>query len=287
MDKYTERTLRNLSNVHPILRDKVNLLLAELASEGVSAFVSYGGRTVVEQDALYALGRTKPGKRVTDARGGFSYHNYFVAADILCLDGKGNIIWDGDHHYYTRLGAAAIKYDLAWGFHKNGKHWDKGHVNLRGFSIAQVRQVFQRGGIKQVWEVFEAYYAAKRKPVQVITVKPPATVTVAERSGRLEMPVPSGSVPAQPKPELIALPDINQPSTNEPLFPPAYEGLVKKVLSASIAAVIGSGAVVKNWWEKSQGFLTFPHFGWRDWVILFLVLIIIRFWWKRNMRSVK
>lgn len=39
------------------------------------------GRTLAQQDALFAQGRTSPGKIVTDARGGESGHNYYCATD--------------------------------------------------------------------------------------------------------------------------------------------------------------------------------------------------------------
>lgn len=57
-------------------------------------------RTIAEQDALFAQGRTKPGKIVTNARGGSSYHNYGLAIDIVLLvdkDGNGTFetaAWD-------------------------------------------------------------------------------------------------------------------------------------------------------------------------------------------------
>jgi hypothetical protein len=44
-------------------------------------------RSFAEQDALYAQGRTKPGKIVTKARGGFSNHNFGVAFDIGVFKG--------------------------------------------------------------------------------------------------------------------------------------------------------------------------------------------------------
>jgi peptidoglycan L-alanyl-D-glutamate endopeptidase CwlK len=60
-------------------------------------------RSIDEQNELYAQGRTKPGKIVTNARGGSSYHNYGLAIDIvLIIDGK-TASWDmvtdfdGDH----------------------------------------------------------------------------------------------------------------------------------------------------------------------------------------------
>ena len=50
-------------------------------------------RTIAEQDALFAQGRTKPGQIVTNARGGSSYHNYGLGIDFAILydkDGDGN-----------------------------------------------------------------------------------------------------------------------------------------------------------------------------------------------------
>ena len=49
-----------------------------------------GLRTIEEQDALYAQGRTKPGKIVTNAKGGSSFHNYGVAIDFAIMYDKDN-----------------------------------------------------------------------------------------------------------------------------------------------------------------------------------------------------
>lgn len=55
---------------------------------------SYTLRTFLEQNELYALGRTKKGKIVTNASAGLSYHNYGLAVDIvLIVDGK-TAVWD-------------------------------------------------------------------------------------------------------------------------------------------------------------------------------------------------
>jgi peptidoglycan L-alanyl-D-glutamate endopeptidase CwlK len=47
-------------------------------------------RTFAEQAALYAQGRTKPGKKVTNAPAGLSIHNYGLAFDIVLLIDKDN-----------------------------------------------------------------------------------------------------------------------------------------------------------------------------------------------------
>lgn len=55
-------------------------------------------RTIADQDALYAQGRTKPGKKVTNVRGGNSWHNYGLAFDFVLLI-NGKISWDVDKYW--------------------------------------------------------------------------------------------------------------------------------------------------------------------------------------------
>lgn len=61
---------------------------------GVPIVITQGLRTIAEQDALYAQGRTKPGQIVTNARGGYSYHNFGVAIDFALLLPDGGVSWD-------------------------------------------------------------------------------------------------------------------------------------------------------------------------------------------------
>jgi len=71
------------SKIHPGLVEVVRRTLETLRKE-VQPFMVYSGlRTFEEQNRLYAIGRTKPGKGiVTKARGGQSMHNYGLAADL-------------------------------------------------------------------------------------------------------------------------------------------------------------------------------------------------------------
>jgi peptidoglycan L-alanyl-D-glutamate endopeptidase CwlK len=61
---------------------------------GVPIVITQGLRTIAEQDELYAQGRTKPGAIVTNARGGYSYHNFGVAIDFALLLPNGGVSWD-------------------------------------------------------------------------------------------------------------------------------------------------------------------------------------------------
>jgi peptidoglycan L-alanyl-D-glutamate endopeptidase CwlK len=93
MDKIT---LQRIELLHPALRDEAKEIYAEicerLTGKALCRF-SHTLRTFAEQDALYAQGRTAPGKIVTRAKGGQSWHNYGMAIDIVLLvdtDGNGS-----------------------------------------------------------------------------------------------------------------------------------------------------------------------------------------------------
>lgn len=91
IDKYTEQRSQLL---HPKLRSEVILIANELATKGILFRIVQGFRSIAEQDTLYAQGRTTPGKIVTNARGGQSFHNFGLAIDFAVdiLDENGNVI---------------------------------------------------------------------------------------------------------------------------------------------------------------------------------------------------
>lgn len=94
MDKVT---LKRIELVHPNLRDEALFIYTQicevLEGKAICRF-THTLRTYKEQNDLYALGRTKKGRKVTWAKGGYSYHNFGMAIDIcLIIDGK-EASWD-------------------------------------------------------------------------------------------------------------------------------------------------------------------------------------------------
>ncbi len=89
--------------LHPSVRAEVKRLIEQAESgfpPSMAIRIVQGLRTIAEQDALYAQGRTKPGAIVTKAKGGSSFHNYGLAIDFAILtdkDGNGtfdDLSWD-------------------------------------------------------------------------------------------------------------------------------------------------------------------------------------------------
>ena len=98
-----QKTLQRIQLLHPKVRTEAdqiyNQITKELKGKSGCRF-THTLRTFAEQNDLYAIGRTKAGKIVTNAKGGFSYHNYGLAIDIVLMrdnnnDGIGDeAIWD-------------------------------------------------------------------------------------------------------------------------------------------------------------------------------------------------
>lgn len=104
---------QRLKKLHPKAQEKFSNFITD-AEDGlnITLRISQALRTVAEQDALYAQGRSSPGKIVTNAKGGQSYHNYGLAIDLVELNKDGSVNWSFD---YQKLKPYADKYGLEWG----------------------------------------------------------------------------------------------------------------------------------------------------------------------------
>lgn len=93
-----KKTVERIQLIHPKLRDEVSSIYAEICEALTGSAMcrfAYTLRTFAEQNALFAQGRTKPGKVVTNAKGGQSFHNYGLAVDIVLLvDKNGDGIFE-------------------------------------------------------------------------------------------------------------------------------------------------------------------------------------------------
>lgn len=101
----------DMSLLHPRFAEKLQELEAQCSVRGLVLGFSTGYRSAAEQDALYAQGRTAPGSIVTNARGGYSQHNWGIAADFFQnIKGKE---WEG--WFFDTVGPLAESLGLGWG----------------------------------------------------------------------------------------------------------------------------------------------------------------------------
>lgn len=122
-----ERSERNIATLLPQVQPLARALVESAAAIGIAIKVISGTRTYEEQNALYEQGRTKPGRVVTNARGGYSNHNFGIAFDIGVFEG-GRYLEESPA--YKAVGAIGIKLGLEW-----GGNWktiqDEPHFQLR------------------------------------------------------------------------------------------------------------------------------------------------------------
>ncbi len=79
------------------------LFIQECVAEKIDILVTSTYRDMESQAALYAIGRSRPGKIVTKARPGQSYHNFRVALDVVPLR-YGKPVWDTKDPVWIKVG---------------------------------------------------------------------------------------------------------------------------------------------------------------------------------------
>lgn len=106
------RSARNIATLHPRLAEIAVQFVKQCVSSGLDVRIICGTRTDAEQDALYALGRSRPGPVRTNARAGQSWHNYGLAFDIGVFEGAKYL---GDSALYAEAGKIGEALGLEWG----------------------------------------------------------------------------------------------------------------------------------------------------------------------------
>jgi hypothetical protein len=142
---------QRLARVHPRLA-QLGLRMVDLCAQaGIAILITQGLRTWQEQDALFAQGRTTPGKIVTNARGGESWHNFGLAFDIVVLDSVGKADWDTAHPGWMRAAAIGKSLGLEWGGDWK-KFKDLPHFQRSGdLTLGESRKLFPQG-LEAIWE---------------------------------------------------------------------------------------------------------------------------------------
>jgi peptidoglycan L-alanyl-D-glutamate endopeptidase CwlK len=139
---WDSKTDAKIQTMHPLLRAKASKFINEVEKKlGKRLKITDGLRTFAEQDKLYAQGRTTAGKKVTNAKGGQSYHNYGLAFD--CYFTKNGSV-DFSHAITPEVAKIGQDMGLEWG----GK-WtsikDFPHFQLTKGSVSQLLATYNAG----------------------------------------------------------------------------------------------------------------------------------------------
>ncbi len=125
--KVDPRSEKVIATLEPEVHNYARALVQKAAAIGITIKLISGLRTYAEQNALYEIGRSKPGRIVTNARGGFSNHNFAIAFDIGVFRGSSYV---PEGPQYKAVGALGMQLGLDW-----GGNWktmkDEPHFQLR------------------------------------------------------------------------------------------------------------------------------------------------------------
>jgi peptidoglycan L-alanyl-D-glutamate endopeptidase CwlK len=131
------RNSRDIDDLLPRTAEKCRAFVKRCAEAGIKVVITSTYRDIESQNALYAIGRTAPGRKVTNVKGGDSFHNHRVAFDFVPVV-NGDAVWDDDD-LWDRCGAIAIECGLEWGGTWD-RFTDRPHCqDTGGYSIAQYK----------------------------------------------------------------------------------------------------------------------------------------------------
>ncbi|NBP15608.1 M15 family peptidase [bacterium] len=147
-----ERSAKNVATLHSKVQQVFRNWILECQILAKAYGYEYkaisGNRTWEEQAKIYAQGRTAPGKIVTNAKPGYSNHNFGIAVDMgVFKEGK---YLDGSkpseaEMFHRKAAMIAEKYGIEWGGSwKSFK--DYPHFEYKtGKALAQLRQLVIEG----------------------------------------------------------------------------------------------------------------------------------------------
>jgi peptidoglycan L-alanyl-D-glutamate endopeptidase CwlK len=127
---------RNISDLEPHVAELCREFVAACEKRNIVVLITSTFRSNEEQAALYAIGRTKPGNRVTNAKPGQSTHQYRIAFDFVPLI-HNKAVWN-NAELFTQCGEIGEKVGLEWSgrfltFRESAHFEYKGGHNLAYF----------------------------------------------------------------------------------------------------------------------------------------------------------
>jgi len=104
---------RSLDDLLPPVKERVEKFLNAAKDAGIDLLITSTYRDNASQNVLYAQGRTTPGKKVTNAKAGQSWHNYRCAVDVVPVV-AGKPRWDVKDEVWQQVGALGKAAGLEW-----------------------------------------------------------------------------------------------------------------------------------------------------------------------------
>lgn len=143
---------RNINLLFPPFRESILQGIQLAHAEGLMVHVFEAWRSIERQAFLYTQGRSAPGKIVTNAKPGLSFHSYGLAVDLV-FDSKPETpgvqwTWAGNYKRVAEIMASLGIETL---------RMEQGHFQMSfGMTIAQIKTYAEARGLLGLWEYLYA-----------------------------------------------------------------------------------------------------------------------------------
>ncbi|TEA26331.1 M15 family metallopeptidase, partial [Candidatus Schmidhempelia bombi] len=147
-ETWDNNTNKKITLLHPKIRQHTIDFINDAERKlNLKLRVSDGYRSIEEQNKLYDKGRKNSEPIVTTVKGGYSFHNYGLAIDVVEILDKKAIYFDNKHPKIKEIVEIAKSYGFLW-----GGDWvtfkDYPHFEFRyGFTTTQLLKKYNAGDI--------------------------------------------------------------------------------------------------------------------------------------------
>lgn len=191
--KYNGLTLRPselgyLDHLNVDFADRLTKFFKFLAEKGFNFEIVQGLRTASQQLAIYRQGRDTPGKIITKAKPGQSYHEYGFAVDVYpFINNKRNDTSDKAWDHFRALATYCGQFNI-----NSGSKWDDWYHLEDNIELNELRHEYP--GIAQFGD---KVYADYQRGI-IAEIQTPVIVATPVGSSALPDRVPTNTVPDVP-----------------------------------------------------------------------------------------
>jgi peptidoglycan L-alanyl-D-glutamate endopeptidase CwlK len=154
-DKITLERIKLLYPCPEIQQDATDIYYEILTEAQIKVRFTRTYSSWAEQNAIYQQGRTTPGKIVTNAKAGQSFHNYRLAVDFCLLHSNGSVSWnpkedidDDNVEDWKEVVNIFKEHGWVWGGDFKGKFKDTPHFQKTfGLTLTQLIEYTKNGSI--------------------------------------------------------------------------------------------------------------------------------------------
>ena len=149
VDTFDSISVQRINSLNPKLIPSAMAVFSKARASGIPLYITWGTRSLGDQNLLHRFGRDIPGKIVTKNKQGYSAHNYGLALDFCLTFGNTLMTWEDVYErWYWRqrwLKVVFMFEEEGWEAGWRWTNFDPYHVqNLLGNTMFDLTQKYEQ-----------------------------------------------------------------------------------------------------------------------------------------------